>query len=72
MTVEDKKNVTIEKAYDDYEEFGVAYEPTTERKKQKEQPTLDDDSNFQELTTKIELSEEPYPLINVYIFTYNN
>lgn len=28
MTVDEEKDVTIEKAYDDYEEFGVAYEPT--------------------------------------------
>lgn len=27
MTVDNKEEVTIEKAYDDYEEFGVAYEP---------------------------------------------
>ena len=27
MTVEDTEDVTIEKAYDNYEEFGVAYEP---------------------------------------------
>ena len=35
MTVDDDapKDVTIEKAYDDYEEFGVAYEPRTKRKK---------------------------------------
>ena len=37
MTVDDdeenNKEVTIEKAYDDYEEFGVAYEPTKNKKK---------------------------------------
>ena len=27
MTVDDTEDVTIEKAYDNYEEFGVAYEP---------------------------------------------
>lgn len=34
MTVEpeEEKNVTIEKAYDNYEAFGVAYEPKVERK----------------------------------------
>ena len=33
MTVDDdkEKEVTIEKAYDDYEEFGVAYEPKVEK-----------------------------------------
>ena len=36
MTVDDEpeeKELTIEKAYDDYEEFGVAYEPKVEKKK---------------------------------------
>jgi len=35
MTVDDEeeKEVTIEKAYDDYEEFGVAYEPKVEKRK---------------------------------------
>ena len=33
MTVEKEKEVTIEKAYDNYEEFGVAYEPVKEKKK---------------------------------------
>ncbi len=36
--VEEEKEVTLEKAYDDYEEFGVAYEPKVEKKK----PILDD------------------------------
>jgi len=31
MTVEEQKDVTIEKAYDDYEEFGVEYEPKVEK-----------------------------------------
>lgn len=33
MTVETDKEVTIEKAYDNYEEFGVAYEPKKEDEK---------------------------------------
>ena len=35
MTVDEdeEKDVTIEKAYDNYEEFGVAYEPRVKRKK---------------------------------------
>ena len=37
MTVESEKEVTIEKAYDNYEEFGVAYEPTKEKKKETEE-----------------------------------
>jgi len=32
MTVEEGKEVTIERAYDNYEEFGVAYEPRTRYK----------------------------------------
>ena len=32
MTVEDDKDLTIEKAYDNYEEFGVAYEPKPTKK----------------------------------------
>lgn len=32
MTVDEDKEVTIEKAYDNYEEFGVAYEPKPVRK----------------------------------------
>ena len=32
MTVDEDKDVTIEKAYDNYEEFGVAYEPKPARK----------------------------------------
>ena len=32
MTVEDEKEVTIEKAYDNYAEFGVAYEPKSVKK----------------------------------------
>ena len=31
MTVDDAKEKTIEKAYDDYEEFGVVYEPKKEK-----------------------------------------
>ena len=46
MTVDDdedkEKEVTIEKAYDDYEEFGVAYEPKVEKKK----PVLEETSEI--------------------------
>ena len=33
MTVDDDKEVTIEKAYDNYEEFGVAYEPKVKKQR---------------------------------------
>ncbi len=36
MTVDSEKEVTIEKAYDNYEEFGVAYEPVKEKKIEEE------------------------------------
>ena len=76
MTVdedEDKeKEVTIEKAYDDYEEFGVAYEPTTRRKKaeettkeeKEETPVIKDNNeeeevlnNFSSFKSKVETEE---------------
>ena len=37
MTVDEPKEKTIEKAYDDYEEFGVVYEPKKEKKVDLEQ-----------------------------------
>ncbi len=73
MTVdEDEKNkeVTIEKAYDDYEEFGVAYEPKTNRKKvseeEKETPIINDNNetednnlnDFSSFKSKIETEVE--------------
>ena len=46
MTVDDdEKDVTIAKAYDNYEEFGVAYEPKPERK-----ITVDNDIHIEETT----------------------
>ena len=36
MTVDEPKEKTIEKAYDDYEEFGVVYEPKTIKKVEEE------------------------------------
>ena len=47
MTVDsEEKEVTIEKAYDNYEEFGVAYEPkiNDNNKKIKEEIVLEDPS----------------------------
>ena len=35
MTIDDPKEVTIEKAYDDYEEFGVVYEPKVDKMEDK-------------------------------------
>ena len=67
---EKNKEVTLEKAYDDYEEFGVAYEPTKERKKtvvveEKEEPVIvknnndssEDLNNFSSFKSKIEKTE---------------
>ena len=75
MTVDEEENnkeVTIEKAYDDYEEFGVAYEPTANRKKVEieeveETPVINDTNekeekeevlnNFSSFKSKIEKEE---------------
>ena len=66
---EDNNEVTIEKAYDDYEEFGVAYEPTKEKKKPvqeeppKEEPVIEVKqeeeplNNFSSFKSKIEKEE---------------
>lgn len=43
MTVDDDSEVTIEKAYDNYEEFGVAYEPKQERKNDKSDNILEEE-----------------------------
>lgn len=55
MTVDDdnEKDVTIEKAYDDYEEFGVAYEPKNESKNNNDVKLNDE-----------ELAEESENIIN--------
>ena len=43
MTVDDDKEVTIEKAYDNYEEFGVAYEPSKIKKEEKSETVLEEE-----------------------------
>jgi len=57
MTVEDTGPVTIEKAYDNYEEFGVAYEPEKNKKKTDDNIII---NNNTEVTgsSKIEIKEE--------------
>ena len=74
MTVDDDtEEVTIEKAYDDYEEFGVAYEPKVDKKKidleenlESKEETLIKDNNKTDDTTesfssiKSKLDEEEY------------
>lgn len=51
MTVDDEvpKDVTIEKAYDNYEEFGVAYEPDKKILKEENEIQKIDDTNKDEL-----------------------
>ena len=62
MTVEDNEPVTIEKAYDNYEEFGVAYEPTTNKKEtkkeEKEEIVINNNTDKVE-PSKVEIKEEP-------------
>lgn len=41
MTVESTENVTLEKAYDNYEEFGVTYEPQISKKDEESSVDLD-------------------------------
>ena len=45
MTIDDNKETTIEKAYDDYEEFGVVYEPKVEKKEVNDEEQVLDDQN---------------------------
>ena len=60
MTVDDEDNadVTIEKAYDDYEEFGVAYEPNAERNKHVDEAPVINDSNQEEEPTFTSIKEK--------------
>ena len=52
MTVDDDKEVTLEKAYDNYQEFGVVYEPKVAKKAVKpedeEEPTIINNNNNEE------------------------
>ena len=54
MTVEENEPVTIEKAYDNYEEFGVAYEPEDKKK-----DLIVDHNDEEPVASKIEFKEEP-------------
>ena len=75
MTVDDEdKDVTIEKAYDDYEEFGVAYEPSADRNKHVEEAPIINDNNgveeeptFTSIKAKIETEEEVEVINNVSV-----
>jgi len=58
MTVEENEPVTIEKAYDNYEAFGVAYEP--EKKTTKEEQSIIINHNEEKAeASKIEIKEKP-------------
>ena len=58
MTVDEDKEVTIEKAYDNYEEFGVAYEPKPKKKAPvKEEPEEEKISLEDIIKTNNELKE---------------
>ncbi len=66
MTVDEDKDVTIEKAYDNYEEFGVAYEPKPVKKKvvvpeeEEKKTSLDDIIKSNEALKEEEVTlEEP-------------
>ena len=52
MTVDEDKDVTIEKAYDNYEEFGVAYEPKPPKRKTEVIP--EEDEEEEEKPTSLE------------------
>lgn len=47
MTVDDEAPVTIEKAYDNYEEFGVAYEPKKEKiiEEKEDEPIIENNTS---------------------------
>ena len=54
-TPKEEKEITIEKAYDDYEEFGVAYEPKVEKKR----VSLEETQDLEEVVIKDNNEEEP-------------
>ena len=66
MTIEEEKEVTIEKAYDNYEEFGVAYEPKSkveekeivleekQEDEEKNEDIINNSNNFEETEKTIE------------------
>ena len=65
MTVDEKPEepITIEKAIDNYEDFGVAYEPNTHNLKQEETPIMNNTTIINNNTDvliadKIEIEEE--------------
>ncbi len=58
MTVESTENVTLEKAYDDYEEFGVTYEPQPPKKEEESPVDLDKIINDNTETTENEIKSQ--------------
>ena len=61
MMVDDNKSdepITIEKAYDNYEDFGVAYEPKKEEPKIENNTTIINNNTEINITEKIEIEEE--------------
>lgn len=61
MTVDDDKKdepVTIEKAYDNYEDFGVAYEPKRESSKVNNNTTIINNNTEVNISEKIEIEDK--------------
>ena len=68
MTVDEEKEVTIEKAYDNYREFGVAYEqpkPVKRTPVVEEEPEIELPKELEEIisNTPVEEEEEKEPLV---------
>lgn len=67
MMVDDKSEepVTIEKAYDNYEDFGVAYEPKSESIRElKDEPVINDNTDVR-IAEKVEIKEESVSINSV-------
>ena len=59
MTVDETAPVTIEKAYDNYEEFGVAYQPEVKKTtKVKKEEVIINNNEAKAVSSKIEIKEE--------------
>lgn len=52
MTIDEEKDVTIEKAYDDYEEFGVAYEPMNKHDDRNDEVVISDVNQVEEVVVE--------------------
>ena len=66
MMVDDTPNepLTIEKAYDNYEDFGVAYEPQRETNKVENMTTIINNNTEVNIAEKIEIEEKIPDLVN--------